>query len=300
MLSFISRDAPVVTVTMMNVFGGCLKKFHHVPYSLQWLCYINPYFYGFAGLMRIEFEDYDKFDCTGEITDITGHCLQGKDLIQEYGFQKFTTAFCVAMLCVLWFGYSLWGYHLYSNIDKSKMTWIELKADGDDKFGTPESDRKRAAELGEAAPLTPSHTQLSSARSLTKMEGGSFTGSGTPTSSKRVPLFLQYINVRYTVLLPDSGVEKTILHNCSFAIKRDTMFSIMGPSGSGKTSLVRILGGWSLPGTISADYEPSIKSTDIGYVTEDDFLPVTDTVYEVLMFYALFLLPDVSLSLIHI
>jgi ABC-type multidrug transport system ATPase subunit len=292
-LSFISRDAPVVTVTMMNVFGGCLKKYHYVPYSLQWLCYVNPYFYGFAGLMRIEFEDYDKFDCTGQITDITGHCLQGKDLIAEYGFQKLTAPFCVGMLCVLWVGYTIWGYHLYSTIDKSKMTWIELKADGDEKFGTPESDRQKAEEMGETAPLAPSHMQLS-ARSLTKMEGGSFRGSGVATCNSRVPLFLQYVNVHYSVKLQDTGVEKVILHNCTFTIKRDTMFSIMGPSGSGKTSLVRILGGWSLPGTISAEYEPSVAPKDIGYVTEDDFLPVTDTVYEVLMFYSLFLLPDLS------
>ena len=44
---------------------------------------------------------------------------------------------------------------------------------------------------------------------------------------------------------------------------------------------MRILGGWHLPGTVSAEYEPMIPVDDLGYVTEDDFLPVTDTVYEV-------------------
>lgn len=52
-------------------------------------------------------------------------------------------------------------------------------------------------------------------------------------------------------------------------------------AGSGKTSLVRILGGWHLPGSVTVAYQPNIPMQELGYVAEDDFLPVTETVYEV-------------------
>lgn len=86
-----------------------MKKYKLIPLSMQWLCFLNPYFYGFSGLMRVEFADYFSFDCSGKVTDVTGHCMQGSDILREYGFENFSLTFSIAMSFALWILYTVAG-----------------------------------------------------------------------------------------------------------------------------------------------------------------------------------------------
>lgn len=78
------------------------------------------------------------------------------------------------------------GYYFYSRVDKSKVAYVEMKANGDDKFGDPDKEVDRE----EMLPLTSPHSEVN----------GKSTHTATFSHGESViPPFLQYVGVTYKV-----------------------------------------------------------------------------------------------------
>ncbi|GMH34285.1 hypothetical protein BSKO_02119 [Bryopsis sp. KO-2023] len=97
---------------------------------------------------------------------------------------------------------------------------------------------------------------------------------------------------------PIAPSKKRILCGISGGVGPCEVFAMMGPSGSGKTSLLSILGGRTpklleVKGSMLFNGQQMTKSIKrrIGFVTQDDLMYETLTVYETLYFAALLRLP---------
>jgi len=80
-LALVSRDIPGVIVQLMHVFGGCLKKYKNVPKTYRWICFINPYFWGFNGLIQIEYAGFNGIKCSPEVV-AADLCITGDQILQ--------------------------------------------------------------------------------------------------------------------------------------------------------------------------------------------------------------------------
>ncbi|EGC37539.1 hypothetical protein DICPUDRAFT_53928 [Dictyostelium purpureum] len=100
----------------------------------------------------------------------------------------------------------------------------------------------------------------------------------------------------------DIKVEKelTILNNVSGVIEKGELCALMGPSGSGKSTLLDILAERKTTGKITGKL--LINGKEVGeaykkfcsYVTQEDVLLQTATVFETIKFYADLKLPDMT------
>ena len=48
---------------IIQLFGGCLVNMTVMSDWLNWLCFFNPFFYLFFGIMKVELTGYDKYKC---------------------------------------------------------------------------------------------------------------------------------------------------------------------------------------------------------------------------------------------
>ncbi|EGC35232.1 hypothetical protein DICPUDRAFT_33697 [Dictyostelium purpureum] len=107
-------------------------------------------------------------------------------------------------------------------------------------------------------------------------------------------------NVTNPSIIEKVEKELTILNNVSGVIEKGELCALMGPSGSGKSTLLDILAERKSTGKITGKL--LINGKEIGaaykkycsYVTQEDILLQTSTVYEIIKFYADLRLPCAS------
>ncbi|KAI9508809.1 hypothetical protein F5148DRAFT_1351131 [Russula earlei] len=92
--------------------------------------------------------------------------------------------------------------------------------------------------------------------------------------------------------------DKIILDGISGRVEPGQLLAILGPSGAGKTTLIEILANKSKSGYTSgsvrfpSDPSREARTPRIGFVPQQDVLPVMLTVYEALLFAARLRLPE--------
>lgn len=92
---------------------------------------------------------------------------------------------------------------------------------------------------------------------------------------------------------------KTILSGIDFKVEEGQLVGILGPSGSGKSTLLMSLNGFRTPkegvvtfqGKILKDHFEELKS-DIGFVPQDDIVPIALKVERVLQYAAELRIPE--------
>lgn len=101
-----------------------------------------------------------------------------------------------------------------------------------------------------------------------------------------------------SAFVQDASGERQILHGVNGDVLPKQVFALMGPSGSGKTTLLSILAGrtprsMKITGTLTSRGDPMSKAVrrSVGYVSQDDLLHETLTVYETLYYAARLRLP---------
>jgi len=96
--------------------------------------------------------------------------------------------------------------------------------------------------------------------------------------------------------------KRVVLRGVSLYFGGRDMLAICGPSGSGKTSLLDVVAGrksvGKVDGGLTVNGAPVIMAKQlraaVGYVMQDDNLPGTSTVREVLLFHATMRMPDTT------
>lgn len=91
----------------------------------------------------------------------------------------------------------------------------------------------------------------------------------------------------------DLNDHKVVLDNVSGRVAPGHMMAILGPSGAGKTTLIEILAGKNKAGRTagSVNFSPS-RRPRVGFVSQQDVLSPTLTVYEALLFAAELRIPE--------
>ncbi|KZT24034.1 hypothetical protein NEOLEDRAFT_1095007 [Neolentinus lepideus HHB14362 ss-1] len=131
------------------------------------------------------------------------------------------------------------------------------------------------------------------------------SGAGTDGLGKSEGVPVAWNDVSYTVLCSDTGWrgifgrkrssrengyndDKIVLDSVRGRVEPGQMMAILGPSGAGKTTLVEILAGKNKVGHISGSvsFPMSTARPQMGFVSQQDVLPPTLTVFEALLFAA--------------
>jgi ABC-type multidrug transport system ATPase subunit len=78
----------------------------------------------------------------------------------------------------------------------------------------------------------------------------------------------------------------TILKNVSFDIAPGTCLAVVGLPGSGAKALLNILGGWRMPGVLTAEAVSEPRPREVGYVAQEDIFPPLESPREILSYYS--------------
>lgn len=280
-----SNETAVATVQYLNnvlsVYTGFFISVSEIPWFVRWIVYINPIYYMVAAQEQNQFNG-KHIEC-GE--DYEGHdCMQGDDYMSSLGFDivgKGADALIVLLYFVVFHictGLVL-QYHQYNSSITSAMEALEPETDADLESVFGEDGGEGAPLLsGEQKGYTAVSTQSDAARYLQ-----------APGLANDVAWSAIDYEVDVTGLDGNPEVKKIIQNACG-VVKVKTTCAIMGPSGAGKSSLLDILARREMEGRVTGNL-PDAPYQELGYVTQDEKLEVTDSVTEVFMFYAALSLP---------
>ncbi|EKM56050.1 uncharacterized protein PHACADRAFT_122183 [Phanerochaete carnosa HHB-10118-sp] len=90
----------------------------------------------------------------------------------------------------------------------------------------------------------------------------------------------------------DLSDHKVVLDDVSGRLEPGQMMAILGPSGAGKTTLIEILAGKNKTGRMAGSVTFHSRQPRVGFVSQQDVLPPTLTVYEALLVAAELRIPE--------
>ena len=138
----------------------------------------------------------------------------------------------------------------------------------------------------------------------TPPEAAAFTAVALPPTQTATsalpfsPMTVVWRRLGYSVTLPDTKEQKTLLHSVTGIAQPGRMVALMGASGAGKTTLLDVLAGRKNSGTMTGDIllngfpkEPKSFARLTGYVEQQDIHGAFSTVGEALRFAAVLRLP---------
>lgn len=75
-----SAPAHLLTWTVLMAASGAVVRYDRIPQALRWVCFVNPGFYLYVGLVRIEWS-HAHVTCDGPLP----HCPQVNDVAANSG-----------------------------------------------------------------------------------------------------------------------------------------------------------------------------------------------------------------------
>eukprot|EP00976_Prorocentrum_cordatum_P109491 1195030-Prorocentrum_minimum.AAC.1 len=258
---------------MAILFGGRLIRKDLPPEWWRWLFYLNPFYYGFSGLLNTEYKGL-HIDCS--YASLSG-CPTGDAVLAQYSVMEVSLTESNISGFSIYVAYTISTFFIF----RFFQGFLDLP------WGRAPGDPARTIE--HKPPLALPEERQSLTRGGDKGYGSVEAPIKALTRVGRPP-HIQYRHLTYRE--PSCcGTGTTLLDNVSFDIVPGAFLAIVGLPGNGAKALLNILGGWKMPGELTCTAAAEAKPKEVGYVTAEDVFPPLESAREILSYYARFIMP---------
>jgi len=305
------------------LFGGFLLNKDHIPWYVRWIADLSFISHGYEALVVNEFASNPlTFTLTESWNNSTNSTtlpnqipVPGEKVLYTFGFHPYLApwdvTFLIAEGALFAFGCYFFLKSSSNDFDSYDEGFSET-CDGDDHTVDVSDDFADADERFTHRPTDSLASEQNALFSSALDDEDLSRSLLSEMDEVRDPYILSWVDVVCTlksgrrVLRNVTGVAGPVnsIGNRNNATltpheQHADLFAILGPSGAGKTTLLDILAGraprtHTIRGDIRVNGQPIVSSQIrrlSGYVTQDDVLPGTATVYEHLLFHAKLRLP---------
>ena len=310
------------------LFGGFLLNKDHIPWYVRWIADLSFINRGYEALMVNEFVDnpltFTLTESWSNSSATSGQRLPnqipvpGEKVLFTFGFHPYLAPWDVSFLIVEG---ALFAFGCYIFLKATSKDSDAFDESAESSEGTDEqvidlhdvfADADEGFSIRADDSLISENTEVNALFSSALDDDDISESLIIERDDERVAYILSWIDVVCTlksgrrVLKNVTGVAGPVNFigaprdwPMTRLEKHADLFAILGPSGAGKTTLLDILAGRAprthiIRGDIRINGQPIVSSQIrrlSGYVTQDDVLPGSATVYEHLMFHAKLRLP---------